>query len=309
MSYPDATINSAFINEYRANVIHLAQQGESRLRPNVTEVSSSGENYYFEFFNQISTDGDTTTNPDYDVALGVFEKTGRRAETQYYDDEWTNRGTKNRTFNTTLTFENEDKLQMLVDPQSTYVQGNAMAMRRAYDRLIIEAATADTTNKAGDTIVLPAGRTIGDGTAPISFDMVTEVQELFLQSEVMMDIGKVAVIGPTQVRKLLQLTEQTSSDYVNREALQNLTQFGVVPNWMGFRWIVSNFLEAPAGGELNLLFFSPKAIGLVVNQDIRVKISEEGTMSYMWQVFTEFNASATRLEDEHIVIAHVADTL
>lgn len=309
MPYPDATIDSAFINEYRDNVVHLAQQGESRLRPHITEVSSKAENYYFEFLAQVNTDGDTTTNPDYNVAMGVFEKTGRRAETQYYDDEWTNRGTKNRTFNTTFTFENEDKLQMLVDPQGAYVKANGLAMKRAYDRLIIEAATADTTNKDGDTIVLPTGRTIGDGSNPISFDMVTEVQELFLQSEVMMDIPKVAVIGPTQVRKLLQLTEQTSADYVRREALQNLTQYGVVPSWMGFTWIVSNFLEAPAVDELNLLFFTAEAIGLVVNQDVRVKISEEGTLSYMWQVFTEFNASATRLQDEHIVVAHVADSL
>lgn len=309
MPYPDATINSAFINEYRDNVIHLAQQGESRVRPHVTEVNSSAENYYFEFLAEVNTDGETVINPDYDAAMGVYEKTGRRADTQYYDDEWTNRGTKNRTFNNTFTFENEDKLQMLVDPQSAYTKANAMSMKRAYDRLIIEAATADATNKAGDVIPLPAGRIIGDGTNPISFDFITEVQELFLQSEIMLDIPKVALVGPTQVRKLMQLTEQTSADYVQREALQKLTMYGIVPNWMGFTWIVSNFLEAPAVDELNLLFFTAEALGLVVNQDVRVKISEEGLKSYNWQVFTEFNASATRLQDQHLVVGHVADSL
>ena len=42
------TIDNAFIQEYKDLVIHLAQQGDNRLRAHVTEVDSGGETYYFE---------------------------------------------------------------------------------------------------------------------------------------------------------------------------------------------------------------------------------------------------------------------
>ncbi|RLB97143.1 MAG: hypothetical protein DRH90_23790 [Deltaproteobacteria bacterium] len=287
------TISSAYINQYKDNVIHLAQQKFAKLRPHVGEEAGTGEAYMHDRL----------------AATDAIEKTAPRTATSFVDDTWDRRMTTPRTFTHTMTIEHEDKVQMLVDPESAYTENQAMAMARQYDDLIIEAATGDASDGEGTPIVFPPAQVVGDGTIPISFDMVTAVQEKFLSNEIDMDVAKVMMVGPVQVRKLLQLTEQTSADYVRREALQNLSAYGIVPNWMGFTWILSNRLLIPAVGELSCLAFTSKALTLVVNQDIFVRIGENPSFSYMIQIFSQFTAGCSRTIDEEIVHLHVADTL
>ena len=285
------TIDSAFIQEYEDNVRHLAQQSDVRIRPHTYEVSSGGEAYNFERLGPSEAE----------------EKTGRREDTNYIDDDWSRRVATPRTFNHTMTVEHEDKVQMLVDPESTYAQSQGNAMRRAYDRIIIEAAVGTALDGEGVATPYPGSQLVGDGTTPISFDMVTEVQEIFMKNEVMPDEAKVMVVGPTQVRKLMQLTEQTSSDYVQVQALQ---RYGMVPNWMGFTWIVSNLLEADVVDiDLRCFACTKRGIGLAVNQDTFTRITENPSKQYMIQVFSQWTAGAVRTEDEHVVQLWVADSL
>ena len=286
------TIDNAFVQEYTDMVRHLAQQGEARIRPHVTEVSSGGEFYNFDRLGPSD----------------AVQKTARRQQTVYVDDDWSRRVATPVTFTHTMTVEHEDKVQMIISPESAYAANQAMAMRREYDKLIISAATADALDGDGNPVTLPPDRILGDGTSLISFDFVTAVQEKFMRDEIMPDEEKVFVVSPTQVRKLMQLTENTSADYVNREALQRLNATGIVPNWMGFTWVVSNLLEAPAADQIYALAFTKKAIGLAVNQDIFTRIGENPERSYMIQIFSQWTAGAVRVEDEHLVVAHLADT-
>ena len=284
------TIDSAFIEEYEDNVRHLAQQMETRLRPHVYEVSSGGEAYNFERL----------------AATDAIEKSGRRVPTEFVDDDWSRRVAQPKTFTHTMTIEHEDRVQMLVNPDSNYAYNQAMAMNREMDTLIIEACSGTALDGEGVANPIPAEQIIGDGTAPISFDLITESQERYMAEEIMPDEQKVIFIGPTQVRKLMQLTEQTSSDYVQAQALQ---RYGIVPNWLGYQWIVSNLLEAPSGGELYLPTFTRRGIGLAVNQDTFTRISENPSFSYMWQVFSQWTMGAVRVEDEHVQLIHVLDSL
>ena len=208
-----------------------------------------------------------------------------------------------------MTVEHEDRVQMLVNPDSNYAMNQAYAMNRAQDGIIIEACSADALGGDGVPVPLPPSQFIGDGTTPITFDVITQSQEQFMKDEIMPDQAKVMIVGPTQVRKLMQLTEQTSSDYVNAQALQTLNATGIVPNWMGYTWIVSNLLEAPDVGQLYCIAMTKQAIGCAVNQDTFTRISENPSMSYMWQVYSQFTLGAVRVEDEHLQLIHVADTV
>jgi hypothetical protein len=78
---------------------------------------------------------------------------------------------------------------------------------------------------------------------------------------------------------------------------------------MGFTWILSNRLLIPSATELSCLFFTKRALGLAVNQDIFVRIGENPSYQYMIQVFSQFTGGCVRVEDEHIVHLHVADTV
>lgn len=301
------TIDNAFVTEYRDQLIFEAQQSDTRIRPYVSEVSSNAETYTRDILEAVDTDDETGLETGYTAALGMYQKSGRRRATQYHDDTWKRRSSTPDTFNHTMTIENEDKVKMLIDPMNSYRTAQAMLVRRFWDRLIIQAATADVTED-GSATSFPSGQIVGDGSAAISFSYVQQIQQKFMDDEIMMDAPKVAIVSPVQIRQLMALAVVTSSDYVNAQALQNLQQYGIVPNWMGFTWVVSNYLEYSASDKIYCLFMTKMAIDLIVNQSVEVIIDRNPQMSYMWQVFIELTAHAMRVEDEQIVVGHFKDS-
>lgn len=285
------TIDSAYIQTFENNVRHLAQQQETKLRSIVQEKQVSSENHNWEIMG----------------LLEASEKITARQATPEQDAAWSRRVSLAKTYNIGTSSEQEDPIQMLVDPNSNLTRAVAMGMKRKMDDVIIAAATGTALDGAGAAQAFPAGQKVGDGTAKISFDFVTEVQEKFMSNDIDPSVPKVAVIGPKQVRKLMQLTEQTSGDYVGKQALQQLNSSGIVPNWMGFTWILSTRLLAPAANELSLLFMTQDAIGLQVNRDVSLRIQEDPSISFAWRIYSHMTCGAVRVEDEQIVHGHVSD--
>lgn len=287
------TISNVYVQTFERIVRHLAQQSETKLRAKVTERSEQSQKHNWERLGK----GTATL------------KAGTLVDTPAQQLPWSRRVSIASTYHAGEATEQEDIVQMLVDPNSNIAMNLGMAMRRAVDDIIIAAATGNATDGAGAPVAFPAGQKIGDGTAPISFDMVTAVQELFMKNDIDPSEPKCFVVGPTQVRKLMQLTEQTSADYVNREALQQLNASGIVPSWMGFTWIMSTRLLIPAGGQLSCLAFTKRALGLHVPKDITARVAEDPSKSFAWRIYAHLTMGAVRVEDEQIVHAHVKDAL
>lgn len=285
------SIDNAFVEQYKDMVTHLAQQKENKLRNFVTEVNSKGEAYNFDIL----------------AATSAVEKTSRRLDTAYVDDVWTRRVAQPSTYTHTMTVEHEDKVQMIIDPESAYAENQVMAMNREFDDLIIAAATGSALDGDGASQTFPTSQKIGTGIAAIDFDDVGQVLEVFMENDIDLDVPKVFVVGPQQVRQLMALTQATSADYVQREALQRLSATGIVPNWMGFTWIMSNRLLHSVSTKTSCLAFTKKAIGLAVNQDVFTRIGENPAKSYMIQIFAQFTAGAVRVEDEQIVHLEVLE--
>jgi len=179
-------------------------------------------------------------------------------------------------------------------------------MRRQIDDVIFASATGDATDGAGAPVVFPAGQVVGDGTTVFTFDAVTEVYEKFMQNDIDPDEEKYMFVGPTQLRKMQQLTEYTSSDYVTVQALANN---GFVKNWMGFHWIVSTRLLQPGAGEISCLAMTKQAIGLQMNRDITTRVAEDPSISFAWRIYAYMTLGAVRVEDEHIVHFWLLDSL
>lgn len=288
------TISNAYIQTYEATVRHLAQQMETKLRGTVMERGSGGEKH----------------NWDRLGATEAAQKTSARTPTPTADMPWSRRVSIAQTWHHGETVEPEDVVQMLIDPKSSVATSQAMAMRRAIDNLIITAATGDATIGDGTTVAFPASQRVGDGTTPISFDFITQVQRKFMDNDIDPAVPKVAVVGPGQVETLMKLTEQTSSDYVgvrSRGALQELQASGIAPNWMGFTWIMSTLLQEPAGGQLDCLFYTNRAIGMQVNKDITSRVAEDPSLSFAWRIYSMLTMGAVRVEDEHIVNLRVSN--
>jgi len=120
------------------------------------------------------------------------------------------------------------------------------------------------------------------------------------------DIPKVFVVGPKQVRKLMQLTENTSADYVQAQALQ---RYGIVPNWMGFTWIYSTLLNVPGADQLDCFAMTKRALGMQMNNEMKVRVAEDPSASFAWIIYVESTFGAVRVEDEHIVKCEFSDTI
>lgn len=296
------TINNVYIDEFNQYLRHLAQQKYSRLRPYVYEVASGANTYSFDRVDPNRTSG---------LPNSASEKTTRAQDTPVENYTFSRRVLTAQTWNVGELIEFEDQIQAKVDISGGLVQAMAMQMARRYDDVIITAFGGDATDGDGMAVTFPTAQRIGDGTQDINFDLITQVQERFLENDIQGDVEKVFVIGPAQVRRLLQLTEQTSSDYSaveNRRALMNLQGGLVVPNWMGFTWICSTRLLVPAGTQRDCYAFTYRAIGLAVNRDITTFVQQDPSRSFGWSLYSQATFGATRVEDEQIVNLRVNET-
>lgn len=292
-----ATIENAFVQTYETNVRHLAQQSPTRLRPYVMERGLNSEKHNWERI------GSNEVN----------QKTTRLQVTPDDTYAFSRRVSVPKTYDTGSSTEQEEIVQMIIDPNSAYAHAHAMAMRRGFDDEIISAATGDALDGAGNPVVFPNsqkvfGNTVDVYDTPINFDLITQVTERFLENDIDPSEPKVFVIGPTQARKLLQLTEASNADY---NSLRPLQSRGIVDYWMGYSWLVSTRLLHPTapGTDIQCFAMTKRALGLMVDRDITSRIAEDPSFSFVWRLYSYMTIGAVRVEDEHIVQLQVADTI
>lgn len=289
-----ASVSNAAIETYEDTVRYLAQQGITRLEPWVQSKTKKSESHNWD-------------------RLGPMEaelKNGRLVNTPEQDYPWSSRKSIPAVYHTADTVEPEEINAMLIDPVSSLAKAQGMAMRRAKDSEIIRAATGDSRDGQGNTVTFDVNQNIGDGTASINFDIITEVTEKFADNDIEPDEPKCMVVSPRQARKILQLTEATSGDY---NAMKPLTSKGYVESWMGYSWITSTRLpDASAGqdgSEEYCFAMTRAAIGLQLKSDIWARVAEDPTKSFVWRVYCAGDWGAIRVEDEQLVRLHLSTSI
>jgi hypothetical protein len=292
------TIPQAYIDSFEANVRHLSQQSMSRLVSYVDVNTDTGRSHRWDRIapSNAALKGSRAGDP----------ANNRLVPTPNNDTEVDNRLSLAQTWDLGETSELEDPSQMLWDPNSALTKAVAMGMNRAYDQVIIEAAVGDSRDGDGNDVAFDTDQNIGDGTTPLTYDAVTQVIEMHLEADTDPNTPKVMVIGPTQMRKLLQLTEATSSDYVN---VKTLATNGYVNDWMGHTWVVSTLLQAPAAGQIYCFSMTYDAVGLHVPQAITTKVGMDPSASFAWRIYCMSTLGAIRVEDKKLVRLHLADTV
>jgi hypothetical protein len=283
----NASIPLMYVQSYERTVRFLAQQSITRLRPWVAETAVNSATHGWERIQKSEAILKDSRDADTPEILNTFSRRLSTAITMHTGD----------------TVEQEDIVQTLIDPNSAIATSQGYSMRRAIDTEIISAASSATAaNGSGSADAMDPNQIIGvTGTpVPFTFDLVTQVSEIFMENDVDPDEPKVFVLSPAQARKLLQLTEATSGDY---NAMKPLTAKGYVESWMGYTWVVSTLLQDPAGdGSESLCFaMTRKAIGLQMNRDTWVRIAEDPTKSFMWRLYCAGTYGAVRVEDKQIV--------
>jgi len=279
MEYTDgSTVDKAYVEQFRDNVVQLAQQDMSRLRSCVRNESVRGDKFNFE-------------------RLGVSEaiqKTARHSITPIMDAPHSRRTLSMTDWQWADLVDEEDKLRMIISPESEYAKSGAMAMGRQFDRLIIAAMSGNSVDGDGSTVALPIEQKIAVGGA-MSIAAMTEAKRIMDENEVASN-DRYFAMKAADIEALLNTTEVTSADYNTVRALVK----GEIDTYLGFKIIRTELLTTTVAAN-TCLAWQKDHVGLGVGRDVVSRIDQRKDLSYAWQVYLAFTAGAIRIQEEGVV--------
>ena len=276
-------ITTAFVEQYKSNVFHLAQQKGSKLRDAVRTESIVGKSHFFERIG----------------STAAVKRTSRHADTPRVDTPHSRRKVTMDDYDWADLIDDSDKVRLLISPQSEYAKAGAYAMGRTMDDVIIAAATGNAFGgvSGGNSIPLPAGQKIAHGSTGLTIAKLISAKEKLDAANVDPDEARVLVCSAKQISDLLGTTQITSADFNSVKALVQ----GDIDTFMGFKFIRSERLGTDSNGNRQVLAFTNTSMGLALGKDIQTKISERADKNYSTQVYLCMTIGATRVEDEKVV--------
>jgi len=276
-------ITTAFVEQYKSNVFHLAQQKGSKLRDAVRTESIVGKSHFFERIG----------------STAAVKRTSRHADTPRVDTPHSRRKVTMDDYDWADLIDDSDKVRMLISPQSEYAKAGAYAMGRTMDDVIIAAATGNAFGgvSGGSSIPLPAGQKIAHGSTGLTIAKLITAKEKLDAANVDPDEARVLVCSAKQISDLLGTTQITSADFNSVKALVQ----GDIDTFMGFKFIRSERLGLDSNSNRQVLAFTNTSMGLALGKDIQTKISERADKNYSTQVYLCMTIGATRVEDEKVI--------
>src|SRR5688572_8465474 len=143
------SIEQARVLQFKANVTHLFQQKGSRLRGTFREETIVGKAHFYERL----------------AAEAAVQKFARHADTVVLDPIHSRRMVVPTDWVWNALVDQQDKIRLLIDPNSEYAIAAANALQRAQDDIYIAAFAADAAaGEAGATAVTFASETALDTT-------------------------------------------------------------------------------------------------------------------------------------------------
>lgn len=293
-----------------------------RIQPNIV-----GLNYYFERIG----------------ATSVMIKQSRHSPTPLISTPHSRRRVSMVTYQWGDLVDNDDRLKLLINPESEYVIAGRNAFGRVMDDIVIAAAfgTAFAGSDGATAVQLPTtggplttGQYIPD--TPITNDLniqtgaddgggmspqrVRQAKFLFDAQDVDPDEERYMVASANAIKNMLRFVEVTSADYNTVKALAE----GAIDTYLGFKWIMSNRLPvvgvpspleivypAIAGISANndriCLAFARQGLGLAIQEEVLAEIAKRPDMSFATQVYMEMVMGATRIEEPKVVALPVKE--
>ena len=286
-------VTNAFVQQYAANVMMLAQQKGSKLRDTVRVENVTGKQ---AFFDQIG-------------ATAARRRTSRHADTPRMDRPHLRRRCSLEDFDWADMIDQEDKLRLLIDPTSTYSKSAANAMGRAMDEVIVDAIRGTSyTGETGSTAVtLPVGQKIVEGgTTGLTIAKLISAKRVMDTADVDGE-GRYIAVTSDQLEDLLNATQVTSADYNTVKALVQ----GELETFLGFNFIRvdglridgTKIIPPTVGGGLirACVAWQRDQVVLGVGAQPQARISERADKNYAMQVFYSMSVGATRMQEVGVV--------
>ncbi len=293
----------AFVDQFKANIIMLSQQKPAKLRMCCRPESVTGDTMYVERI------GPKDAQP----------RGARHGETPISDADHTRRKLSMTDYVVPADIiDKPDRLKMIIDPQSSYVQNQVFSLNRAIDDVIIAAlgGPAYGGHQGGTTInnydvgecrliesdgsVEPEGSDHDATTdTPLSIAKLLTCKQLLDDAEIDDERQRYFLCNPYNINQLLNTTEVKSADYNTVKALAA----GQIDTFMGFKFLKSTRLVAD-GTDTSATCcyaFAQDAVVLGVAEEPTVSVSIRNDLLDSTQVFSTLSIGATRVEGPAVV--------
>ncbi|WP_060538574.1 phage capsid protein [Pseudomonas sp. NBRC 111125] len=277
-------ITEAFVQQFADNFKHVAQQKMSRfegavtIEPNIVGMSKS-----------VNRLGQRTAQ----------RRTQRHGDTPINDQPHSTRFVDLYDWEDGDMVDDQDKIRMLVDPTSDYVQAMVAGMNRAKDDVIVSAFGGSARSSATGSVILPASQKIAVGGTGLTKAKIIQAKKIFRLNEADEEAGEELYMGyhANALVDILADTTLTSADFMAIKMLQEGTLKGT---WMGFRWIPSE--RFPKSGNTRFVYAWAKS-GMVLGkgQDITTKVGEDPGKGFNVRIYAKQSLGAVRVEEEKVV--------
>lgn len=276
-------ITEAFVQQFADNFKHVAQQKASRLEscvtiePNIVGMSKS-----------INRLGQRTAT----------RRIQRHGDTPINDQPHSTRFVDLFDWEDGDMIDDQDKVRMLVDPTSDYVNAMVMALNRSKDDVIITALGGNSRSTTGN-VILPSTQKIAVGATGLTKAKIIQARKIFRLNEADEENGEELYMAYSaqSLADVLADTTLTSADFLAGQMLQSGTLKG---KWMGFTWVPTERL--PKASTTRFLYaFTKSGVVLGKAQDITTKVGEDPGKGFNVRVYAKQSIGSVRVEEEKVV--------
>lgn len=285
-------IPTHYVQQYSSNISLLLQQKGSKLRGAVTTGSHTGK---------------AASPVDQFGSIEMQSVTTRFGDMPRVDAPTDRRWVYPSDYDLPQLIDSFDKLRLITDPSSTYVQNAVMAAGRQFDRLICSAftGTAKTGEAGGTSTSFTAGNEVdvatGGANSKLNVAKLREVKRLMMANFVDFDMEQAFVgITATDHDALLADVQVTSRDFNGGQAV---LKDGKITEYMGFGFIHCELIETVLAGtnEVTLPVWVKSGMYLGIWNDMEHSIDVRSDLQGRpWQVYTKLTAGSTRLEEDKV---------
>ncbi len=285
-------LTTHYVQQYSTNIQLLLQQKGSKLRNAVTVGNYVGK---------AASPVDQIGKIEMQSVTSRFGAMGR------IDAPTDRRWVYPSDFDLPQLIDSFDKLRLITDPQSSYVQNAVMAAGRQFDRLICSAFTG--TAKTGETGSTSTSFTaanevdvaVGGANSKLNVAKLREAKRLMMANHIDFDVEE-AYVGITAADhdSLLGDIQVVSADFNGGQAV---LKDGKIMEFMGFKFIHCELIETVLAGtnEVTLPVWVKSGMHLGMWNDIENSIDQRADLQGRpWQLYTTMTAGATRLEENKV---------
>lgn len=282
---------SIFSQQFATNVELLLQQKGSKLRPYVGMASYVGKQA--QVVDQLG-------------AVEMQQVVTRFSPKTRVDAAVDSRWVLPSDWDLSQLIDNYDKLKMLVDPQSSYVQNAVFAAGRKADDLIIDAffGTAKTGETGATSTSFPAANQVAvnfesAANSGLTVAKLREAKRLLMSYEVDLDMDPLtAIVTAKQHDNLLKESQVISTDFNEKPVLVE----GKITRFMGINIIHCERLDVDGSSYRRIPVFAKSGMHLGLWKDKEIDIDKRKDLTgNPWEVYLMMSMGATRTQENKVI--------